>query len=62
MLVKILGRVENRRTNRDHSNYSIVEVNKNTEKSPEDLRRLAVIQTSVKDHQQTLGGDSLGVI
>ena len=28
----------------DHPNYSIIENGQNTEKSPEDLRRLAVIQ------------------
>ena len=37
--------------NRDHLNYCIVE---NTEKSPGDLRRLDVTQTSVKDHQLKL--------
>ena len=38
----------------DHTNYNIIENSQNTEKSPEDLRRLAVTQTSVKDHQLTL--------
>ena len=37
-----------RRTSGDHSNYSIVENGQNTEKSPGDLRRLAVTQTPVK--------------
>ena len=32
----------------------IAENGQNTEKSPGDLRRLAVTQTPVKDHQQTL--------
>ena len=40
----------------DHSNYSIVEIDKNTEKSPGDLRRLAATQTLVKDHQLTFLG------
>ena len=31
-----------------------IEIYQNTEKSPGDLRRLAVIQTSVKDNQLTL--------
>ena len=31
-----------------------IEIGQNTEKSPGDLRRLAVTQTLVKDHQQTL--------
>ena len=44
----------NKRTSLDHLNYSIVEIGQNTEKSPEDLRRLAVTQTPVKDHQLTL--------
>ena len=35
-------------------NYSIDEIDLNTEKSPGDLKRLAVSQTPVKDHRQTL--------
>ena len=42
------------RTSGDYPNYSIVENVQNTEKSPGDLRRLAVTQTPVKDHQLTL--------
>ncbi len=38
----------------DHPNNSIVENGQNTEKSPRDLRRLAVTQTLVKNHQLTL--------
>ena len=38
----------------DHPNYSIVEISQNTEKSPGDLRRLAVTQTPVENHQLTL--------
>ena len=38
----------------DHPNYSIIEVSQNTEKSPGDLRRLAITQTPVKDHQLML--------
>ena len=33
----------------DCPNYSIIKIDQNTEKSPDDLRRLAVIQTPVKD-------------
>ena len=33
----------------DKPNYSITEIGKNTEKSPGDLRRLAVTQTSLND-------------
>ena len=38
----------------DHPNYYIIENGQNTEKSPEDLRRLAITQAPVKDHQLTL--------
>ena len=44
-------RVENRRMNRHHSNYSIVEIGQNIEKSPGNVKRLAVTLTRVKDHQ-----------
>ena len=40
------------RTSEDHPNYSIIENGQNAEKSPKDLRRLAVIQAPVKDIQQ----------
>ena len=50
----VTGGLGNKRTSGDHQDYSIVEIGQNTEKSPEDLRRLAVIQTPVKNHQQTL--------
>ena len=33
----------------DHSNYSIVEIGQNTEKSPGDSKRLAVTQIPVED-------------
>ena len=45
------GRIENWRMTWDHPNYSIIEIDQNTEKSPGDLRRLDVTQTPVKDHQ-----------
>ena len=38
----------------DHPNNSIIENGQNTEKSPGDLRRLAVTQSPVKDPQLTL--------
>ena len=38
----------------DHPNYRIAENGQNTEKSPGDLRRLALTQTPVEDHQLTL--------
>ena len=43
-----------RRTSEDHPNYFIIENGKNTETSPGHLRRLAVIQTQVKNHQVKL--------
>ena len=44
----------NRRENRDHSYYNIVEIGQNTDRSPEDQRRLAISQTPVKAHQLTI--------
>ncbi len=44
----------NKRTRRDHPNFYIIENSENTEKSPGDLRRLAVTQTPVKNHQLKL--------
>ena len=44
----------NKRTSGDHLNYSIIKIDQNTEKSPGDLRRLAVTQTPVENHQLTL--------
>ena len=38
----------------DHPNNSIIEDGPNTEKSPGDLRKLAVTQSPVIDHQHTL--------
>ena len=43
-----------KRTNGDHTNYSIIKVDQNTEKCPGDLRRLAVTQALVRNHQLTL--------
>ena len=39
------GRLRKKGANRDHSEYSIIKINQNTEKSVRDLRRLAVSQT-----------------
>ena len=38
----------------DYPNDSIVEISQNPETSPGDLRRIAVPQTPVKNHQLTL--------
>ena len=48
------GGLGNKRTGGDHPNYSISEIGLNTEKYPEDLRRLPVDQTPVRKHQLTL--------
>ena len=35
----------------DHSNYSIIEIGQNTEKSPGELRRPAVTQSPVRNYR-----------
>ena len=50
-LVKGTRRLRNQRTIRDLPDYSIIKISQNTEKSPGDLKRLAVSQTPVTDHQ-----------
>ena len=54
MIIKGTGGLGNKRTVGDHPNYSLIEIDQNTEKSPGDLRRLAVTQTSTNDYQLTL--------
>ena len=46
-------------TNRDHPDDNIIKIDQNTEKSPGHLRRFAITQTPVKDHQLTLVGKTL---
>ena len=48
------GGLGNKKSNGDHLNYSIIKIGQNTEKSPGDLRRFAVTQTPVENHQLTL--------
>ena len=48
------ARLENKRTSEDYINYSIVEIGQNTEKSPGHMRRLAITQILVENHQLTL--------
>ena len=50
------GEFRNQRTSGDHPDYNIIKISQNTENSPGVLRRLAVIQTPVKDYQLTLEG------
>ena len=52
--IKGTGRLGIWRTRGHHPNCSIVENGQNPEKSPGDLRRHAVTQTPVEDHQLTL--------
>ena len=49
-IVKGARRVGNRRTNRDHPNYNIINIVQNIKKSPVGLKGVAVTQTQVKDH------------
>ena len=42
------GGLGNKMTNGDYPNNSIIKIDQNTEKSPGDLKRLAVTQTPVK--------------
>ena len=53
--------LRNKCTSGDNSNYCIIEVDQNTEKSPGDLRKLDVTQTPVKDHQLALMWKTQGV-
>ena len=53
-IIKVTGGLGNKRRSGDHSNYTIIEIGQNTEKSPGDLRWFAVTQNSVKGHQLTL--------
>ena len=48
------GGLGNKRPSEYHPKYCTIEIGENTEKSPGDLRRLAVTQTPVKDHRLTL--------
>ena len=50
-MTKGTGGLGSWRTGGDHPNDSIFENGQTTEMSPGDLRRLAVTQTSVKNHQ-----------
>ena len=53
-IIKGTGGLGNKRTSGDHPNSYIIENGQNTEKSPGDLRRPAVTQTSMKNHLLTL--------
>ena len=49
-ITKGTGGLGNFRTSGVHPNYSIIENGQNIEKSPGNLRKLAVTQTPVEDH------------
>ena len=53
------GGLEKKRTCGNHANNNIIKIGQNTEQSPGDLKRLAITQTSMKDHQLTLAGKTL---
>ena len=57
-LEKRYRRVRNQKSNQDHLNYSTVEISQHTWKSPGDQMSLAVIRTSAKVQQQTIGEKS----
>ena len=46
--------LENKRTSETLRNYNVAEIGQNTEKSPGDLKRLAITQTQVKNPRLTL--------
>ena len=48
------GGLEDKRTSGNHQYDSIIEIGQNTKKSTGDLRRLAVTQIPVVNHQLTL--------
>ena len=49
-VVQGLEDLEIRGVSGDYPKYSVVEISQNTEKSPGDLKRPAVTQTSVENH------------
>ena len=48
------GRHGNKRSSRHQSDNSIIKIDRDTEKSPGDLKGFAVTQTLVRNHQLTL--------
>ena len=50
------GELGNKRTNGYQPNDNIIKIGPNTENSPEDLRKIAVTQTPVRNPQLTLVG------
>ena len=59
MIIKSPGGIGCWKTVRDYPNESIAEYSQNPETSPGDLRRLAITQTTVKNHQRQLMSKTL---
>ena len=57
----VIGGLGNNRMNWDLPNYGIIEIGQNTEKSPADLRRLAVTKTAVKNQLTLMWKNSQAV-
>ena len=53
-LGKGIGIFRNESSSRDYPDYSIIKIGQNTEKSPGDLRWLAVTLSLMEDHQLSL--------
>ena len=53
------GGIGNKRTSGDHPNYNIIKIGQNTEKSHEDLKKLAVTYTLEGKHWLTPVGKTL---
>ena len=53
-IIKATGGVGNRMTSGNYPHYYIIKNGLNTEKSPGDMKRPAVTQSPVKDHQLKL--------
>ena len=50
IVTEIQGGHGNKRSSGDHPNHSLIEISQKTEKSPGDMRRLAVTETPMRDH------------
>ena len=46
------GKLGYKRARIDHQDYNIIKIDQNTEKSPGDLRKLAIIEKPMKNHQR----------
>ena len=53
-IIKGTGGLGGKRTSGDHPNYNVIKNGQNTEKSPGNLKRLAVTQTPEKENQLKL--------